>query len=563
MVTSFSVSARSASRGFALGAPALVLALVLANAAGCALGGGVAPPIDEVAPPPDGGAHDATLDVAQDVDADALHDAPTTNLDQGLPPLEGDDGGDDADSAPPPDAGDDAPDVPTSAQLVDPNGRLVDGVTNDGWVVFEWDDSVSHVVQARPLAAGNAVTICRDGAGFAVKAFAEGAMCWHACDDFGRCTLSIWTPQTGVHDATLVAGRGMGAIAADGSAILFVANVNANGTVGAIYGDTATGSAPKSLVASFGIGAQTASGPGLAGTCTPHLGFVGHTAVLAYCQPGEELAAIELATAPFAAAPRPLTDHTSPAWSTDPAQHLVLYAGNGHAGLFDVTTNAPPAAAEAAVDAFNANGDVSGGGLSPSGRYVILASSSGTLARIGVVSGSFEARAVSRVLGFSDDDVFFETRSLTDGSASSNLFDARWLADGGNSEVVLTTQTSGVLLGPSRDQTYVYYRVGDFGLGAGDLYALALDGGAPSDLLANVAALVPAAGARAIAVADFDSLNGLGGVGTLYLVDPAKGSARLLARSGSSPAVTHDGLTAVFVYVGDAADDGIYAYALP
>jgi hypothetical protein len=159
---------------------------------------------------------------------------------------------------------------PVGRLLAAGNALSARGVTSDGYEIFS--DDAALALYAVPIAGGNRQSIVALGSKFWVTVVGQVVFAWSSVTDANVGALTVWSSSRGSHAVSSASFGILGTSSADGSQILYVANVDGSGLTGDVYVAGTDGSGATSLL----------KGQQLTG-CFPQLGFVGSYAVASHC----------------------------------------------------------------------------------------------------------------------------------------------------------------------------------------------------------------------------------------------------------------------------------------
>jgi hypothetical protein len=434
-----------------------------------------------------------TTDTAAPMDAGSADDTPnaTTPVDSGGPGADG--GSPGGDSGPATDAhvgadaaavGDDSGIVeddapagcpgpvtggtvppPTGTLLVAGNSLSARGVTSDGYEVYS--DDAARELYAIPVAGGAAQTIAALGSNFWVTVVGQVVFAWSNVTSANVGALTVWSSTQGAHAIAPASFGILGASSADGTQVLFVANVDAQGTSGDVYVAETNGSASTRLL----------QNQQLAG-CFPQLGFAGSYAIASHCD-----------AARGAGPSSTISSFRSPAWtqadlmgsaeniwSADTAGTMVLVSTGGGVQVVPIGGGA--------AKTIDPSGFI--GQLIAGGQTAVYGTTSGALRRSSTVTPSPTTLAPSfggfyAVSPSQDTVLYYETTT----SAGSDAYLSSTLAAG--TPVTVSSKASGAVLGDAftMDSTYALYSSGsDVCTGSASFSAFPVSG-APAILLGH------------------------------------------------------------------------------
>jgi hypothetical protein len=244
------------------------------------------------------------------------------------------------------DAGAGPVEPPVGRLLAAGNALSARGMTSDGYEVYS--DDAALQLYAIPIAGGAAQSLGALGSKFWVTVVGQVAFIWSNVTAANVGALKVWSSAQGSHAMSPASFGILGTTSPDGTQILYVANVDAQGMTGDVYVAGTDGSGATRLL----------QGQQLSG-CFPQLGFAGSYAIASHCD------------VPRGAGPSStITSFRSPAWtradligeaanlwSADTAATMVLVSTNN--GLLVVPIGGGPGTT---IDAAGFQGQLIAGG---------------------------------------------------------------------------------------------------------------------------------------------------------------------------------------------------------
>jgi hypothetical protein len=211
------------------------------------------------------------------------------------------------------DAGAATVEPPVGRLLVAGNALSARGVTSDGYEIYS--DDAALQLYAVPIAGGAAQSIVALGSKFWVTVVGQVVFAWSSVTDPNVGSLTVWSSAKGTHAISAASFGILGTSSSDGTQILYVANVDAQGLTGDVY-----------VAGSDGAGAtRLLQGQQLTG-CFPQLGFVGSYAVASHCDvargAGPSTTITSFRSPAWTRAD--LIGNAANAWSADTAATMVL-----------------------------------------------------------------------------------------------------------------------------------------------------------------------------------------------------------------------------------------------
>lgn len=171
---------------------------------------------------------------------------------------------------PGPDTDAGAVDPPIGTLLAAGNSLSARGVTSDGYEIYS--DDFALQLYAVPIAGGATQTIGALGSKFWVTVVGPVVFAWSNVTDANVGALTVWSSAHGSQAISPASFGILGATSPDGTQVLYVDNVDAQGVTGDVY-----------IAAIDGTGAtRLLQGQQLTG-CFPQLGFAGSFAVVSHC----------------------------------------------------------------------------------------------------------------------------------------------------------------------------------------------------------------------------------------------------------------------------------------
>jgi hypothetical protein len=161
-------------------------------------------------------------------------------------------------------------DPPVGRLLAGGNSLSARGTTTDGYEVFS--DDAAFQLYALPIAGGPVQSIAALGSTFWVTVVGSTVFAWSNVTGYDVGALTAWSSATGAHAIAPASFGILGSTSPDGSKILYVANVDAQGVSGDVY-----------LAGTDGSGATRLLQEQQLGGCFPQLGFAGSYVVVSHC----------------------------------------------------------------------------------------------------------------------------------------------------------------------------------------------------------------------------------------------------------------------------------------
>jgi hypothetical protein len=202
---------------------------------------------------------------------------------------------------------------PVGRLLVGGNALSARGVTSDGYEIYS--DDAALQLYAIPIAGGTKQSIVSLGAKFWVTVVGPVVFVWSSVTDANVGALTVWSSARGSVAISSASFGILGTTSADGSQILYVANVDPQGLTGDVY-----------LAGTDGTGAtQLLQGQQLTG-CFPQLGFAGSYAIASHCDVARGAGPSSTITSFRSPAwtRADLIGNAANAWSADTAATMVL-----------------------------------------------------------------------------------------------------------------------------------------------------------------------------------------------------------------------------------------------
>jgi hypothetical protein len=205
------------------------------------------------------------------------------------------------------------PEPPVGRLLTAGNALSARGVTSDGFEIFS--DDAALQLYAIPIAGGARQSIVALGSKFWVTVVGPVVFAWSSVSDANVGALTVWSSALGVHAISPASFGILGTTSPDGSKILYVANVDAQGLTGDVYVAGTDGTGATKLLAG-----QQLNG------CFPQLGFAGVYAIASHCDvargAGPSTTITSFRSPGWTRAD--LVGNAANAWSTDTAATMVL-----------------------------------------------------------------------------------------------------------------------------------------------------------------------------------------------------------------------------------------------
>jgi hypothetical protein len=159
---------------------------------------------------------------------------------------------------------------PVGRLLAGGNALSARGVTSDGYEIFS--DDFALQLYAIPIAGGARQNIVALGSKFWVTLVGQVVFAWSNVTDANVGALTVWSSAHGSQAVSSASFGILGTTSADGTQIMYVANVDSQGLTGDVY-----------VAGTDGTGAtRLLQGQQLTG-CFPQLGFVGSYAIASHC----------------------------------------------------------------------------------------------------------------------------------------------------------------------------------------------------------------------------------------------------------------------------------------
>jgi hypothetical protein len=223
-------------------------------------------------------------------------------------------------------AGCSRPDASAASPVQPPVGRLLAGgnalsargVTSDGYAIYS-DDAASQLY-AVPIAGGAPRSIVALGSKFWVTLVDQVVFAWSNVTDANVGALTVWSSAQGSHAISSASFGILGTTSPNGTQILYVANVDPQGSTGDVY-----------VAGTDGTGAtRLLQGQQLTG-CFPQLGFAGSYAIASHCDvargDGPSTTITSFRSPAWTRAD--LIGSAANTWSADTAGTMVLVSTNG------------------------------------------------------------------------------------------------------------------------------------------------------------------------------------------------------------------------------------------
>jgi hypothetical protein len=438
---------------------------------------------------------------------------------------------------------------PVGKQLLVGGALTLRDMTSDGWIVYS--DNATLTLHAAPIAGGSPRDIVSLGDSFAVSVWGKVVFAWSHKNAAGVGSLTVWTSAGEPRAVSSASLAPWVAATTDGTAILYLDNVDAPGQNGDLVAAAGDGSSPEVIL------------PALTGLsndgCRALLGFAGSNALAAHCAGGATEATISSFAMPGWKR-ADLATHAAEDWSTDPAGTMLLTATSAGTILVPIRGGAPTI-----IDPLGGTGV-----LVANGQSAIYGTSTNALRRSAVISPSPTTLVPSGVGGLysvSPDEKFVLFYDKLD---PVHLVSDMFLSSATTPGAPLTlsaTETAGVFGDPfTSDSSHVlYFTEVDTTSQIGTLNTLALGDRAPKVVSRDASVVWAATGAK-IVFSDHYAWTGSRGHADVRTVDTSKSAPpRLIVNQADSEIFLSPALDQV-VYtwsLDDGPRAGIYVATIP
>ena len=208
--------------------------------------------------------------------------------------------------------------APVGTLIASGNSLSTRGVTSDGYEIYS--DDYALQLYAAPIAGGSSQSIAALGSKFWVTVVGQVVFAWSNVTDANVGALTIWSSAHGAQAVSPASFGILGASSPDGSHVLFVGNVDAQGQTGDVVVASADGSGASNLL----------QGQQLQG-CFPQLGFAGSYAIASHCDaaPGSGPSATISSFKSPSWSRADLVTGAQNVWSADTAGSIVLASTGG------------------------------------------------------------------------------------------------------------------------------------------------------------------------------------------------------------------------------------------
>ncbi len=395
---------------------------------------------------------------------------------------------------------------PVGTLIASGNSLSTRGVTSDGYEIYS--DDYAFQLYAVPIAGGPSQTIGALGSNFWVTVVGQVVFAWSNVTDANVGSLTTWSSAKGSHSIAAASFGILGTSSSDGSQVLYVANVDAQGQTGDVVLSNTDGSGATTLL----------QGQQLTG-CFPQLGFVGSYAIASHC----DVARGDGPSTTISSFPSPAWTRTDLAtdaenvWSADTAGTIVLVSTNG--GISVV----PIGGGQATT--IDSSGFL--GTLIQGGKMAVYGTTAGAL-RVSPTSPPSPTTLSSAFGGFygvspSQGTVLYYENQTASGT---DLYLASMVPPG--TSQTISTSTNGAVNGDAftADSTYALYSTGaDVCTGAATFAAYPVTGGSSIPLGTNVWGDWSATGAKVVFNQNYVATGGLRyGRADILSVDLAAGT---------------------------------------
>ena len=218
---------------------------------------------------------------------------------------------------------------PVGMLLAAGNSLSARGVTSDGYAVYS--DDVGLQLYAVPIAGGSPQTIAALGSNFWVVVVGQVVFVWSNVTSANVGALTTWSSAKGSHAIAPASFGILGASSSDGTQVLYVANVDAQGQTGDVFVSGTDGTGATRLL----------QGQQLAG-CFPQLGFAGSYAIASHCNTarGDGPSTTITSFQSPAWTPSDLVSSAQNIWSADTAGTMVLVSTAGGVSVVPIAGGA-------------------------------------------------------------------------------------------------------------------------------------------------------------------------------------------------------------------------------
>jgi hypothetical protein len=424
--------------------------------------------------------------------------------------------------------------APVGTLLASGNSLSARGVTSDGYEIYS--DDYAFQLYAVPIAGGSSQTIASLGSNFWVTVVGQVVFAWSNVTGAAVGALTVWSSAAGSHALDPASFGILGSSSPDGSQVLYVGNVDAQGQTGDVFVASTNGSGSTRLL----------QGQQLTG-CFPQLGFAGSYAIATHCDvaPGTGPSATISSFASPAWTRADLATNAENIWSADNAGTIVLASTGG--GVMVVPIGG------GAATTIDSSGFM--GQLILGGQAAVYSTVTGNLRRSAVTAPSpmTLASGVGGFYGFSPSwgSVLYYQNQATNGT---DLYLSS-TAMAGSQQTISTAQNVAVNGDAfTTDSNYALYSTSNnVCTGAAAFNALAVSGGSPIPLGTNVWDDWAATGSKVVFSNNYVATGGLRyGRADIESVDLA---------NGTTPTVVVSQADAI-VDLNPAGDHIIYSWSL-
>jgi hypothetical protein len=437
---------------------------------------------------------------------------------------------------------------PVGKLIASGNSLSTRGVTSDGYEIYS--DDYALQLYAVPLAGGSSQTIAALGSNFWVTVVGKVVFAWSNVTGADVGSLTTWSSANGAHAIAPASFGILGASSPDGSQVLYVANVDAQGQTGDVVVSNTDGSGATTLL----------HGQQLTG-CYPQMGFAGSYAIASHCDTargaGPSTTISSFASSGWTRAD--LVTNAENVWSADTAGTIVLVSTGGGVSVVPIGGGAGTT-----IDSSGFMGQLIQGG-----NMVIYGTTTGDL-RVSPTKAPSPTTLASGFGGFygispSQGSVLYYDNQAATGT---DMYLTSMIPQG--TPQTLTASTNGAVNGDpfTADSSYALYSTGnDVCTGAATFAAFSVSGGSSIPLGTNVWGDWSATGAKVIFNDNYVATGGLRfGRADVKAVDLAAGATPTLVVSQADAVIDMSPAGDQVIYswsVQPGALAGIYATPVP
>jgi hypothetical protein len=368
---------------------------------------------------------------------------------------------------------------PAGTLLASGDSLSVRGVTSDGYAVYS--DDVGLQLYAVPIAGGSPQSIGALGSNFWVVVVGQVVFVWSNVTSANVGALTTWSSARGPHAIAPASFGILAASSSDGTQVLYIANVDAQGQAGDVFVSGTDGTGATRLL----------QGQQLAG-CFPQLGFAGSYAIASHCNTARGAGPSTTVTSFQSPAwtPADLVSSAQNGWSADTAGTMVLVSTAGGVSVVPIGGGAATT-----IDATGFMGQLIEGG-----KTAVYGTTAGAL-RMSSTTAPLPTTLAPAFGGFygvspSQDDVLYYQNQASTGT---DLYLVSTASPGAPQPI--STVTNGAVNGDpfTTDSTYALYSTSnDACTGAATFAAFPVNGGSSIPLGSNVWGDSSATGAKVV-----------------------------------------------------------------